>query len=135
MAGKLTVRTVVKITGLGDDVTLDSDDVTMTVPVAHQEGYTVLVTATSTAVQLFDMVDHIALTDIYGVYLKCTVGTLYILVDTTGTATFAASAADLILNVGESCWLPINPAGNLGLKLDGVDVTTAASWSIVGNAP
>ncbi len=135
MAGKLTVRTVVKITGLGDDVILDSDDVTMTVPVAHQEGYTVLTTATSTAVQLFDMVDHIALADIYGVYLQCVVGTLYILIDTAGTATFAAAAADLVLNVGESCWLPVNPDGNLGLKLDGVGVTTAVSWSIAGNVP
>ena len=135
MAGALTVRTVVKLTGLGDDITLDSDDVTMTVPVAHQEGYTVLTTATTTALALFAMVDHILLADIYGVFLQCEAGTLYILVDTAGTSTFAASAADLILNVGESCWLPINPAGNLGLSLDGVGTTTAVSWMIVGNAP
>lgn len=135
MAGELTVRTVVSLTGLGDDVSIDSDAVTMTVPVAFQKGYTVLTAATTTAVQLFDLVDHIALADIYGVYLRCKVGTAYILVDTAGTTTFAAAAADLILNVGEPCWLPINPAGNLGLALDGVGVTTAVEWLVVGNAP
>jgi len=51
-----------------------------------------------------------------------------------GTA-LAAADADLVLDVGESCWLPINPAGNLGLCLDGVGPTTAVSWLIVGNAP
>ena len=135
MAGVCKVRTVVKITGLGDDVTLDSGDVTMTVPVAYQEGYTVLVNATSSAVALFAMIDHIALTDMFGIYLKCEVGTLYIMVDTAGTTTFAAAAADLVLNVGESCWLPINPAGNLGISLDAVGATTAVSWLIVGDVP
>ncbi len=135
MAGVLTVQTIVSLTGLGDTVSIDSDTVIMTVPVAYQEGHTVLVNATSSALALFAMVDHIALTDIYGVYLKCTVGTLYIQVDTAGTTTFAAAAADLVLNVGESSWLPINPDGNLGLALDGVGVTTAVKWLIVGNAP
>ena len=135
MAGALTVQTVVNLTGIGDTVSIDSGSTIMTVPVAFQEGYTVLTTATSTALALFAMVDHIALTDIYGVYLKCVVGTLYIQVDTAGTTTFAAAAADLVLNVGESSWLPVNPAGNLGLALDGVGVTTAVKWLIVGNAP
>ena len=135
MAGALTVQTVVNLTGIGDTVSIDSGSTIMTVPVAFQEGYTGLTTATSTALALFAMVDHIALTDIYGVYLKCVVGTLYIQVDTAGTTTFAAAAADLVLNVGESSWLPINPDGNLGLALDGVGVTTAVKWLIVGNAP
>ncbi len=135
MAGALTIRTVISLTGLGDTVSIDTDAVTMTVPVAYQEGFTVLTTATTTALALFAMVDHIALSDIYGCFLKCEVGTLYIQVDTVGTTTFAAGAADLILNVGEACWLPINPDGNLGLALDGVGTTTAVSWLIVGNAP
>ena len=135
MAGALTVQTLVTLTGLGNTKIVDSTAITMTVPVTYQEGFTVITTATTTALALFAMVDHIALTDMYGVYLKCEVGTLYILVDTAGTATFAAADADLVLDVGESCWLPINPAGNLGLCLDGVGPTTAVSWLIVGNAP
>lgn len=134
MAGAATVTITIAVTGIGDDIDLTNSQA-MTVPVACQHGYTVLTTATTTALALFAMIDHIALADIYGVYLKCEVGTLYILVDTAGTSTFAAAAADLILNVSEACYLPINPAGNLGLCLDGVGVTTAFSWLILGNAP
>ena len=134
MAGELKVRTIAKLTGLGDEVVMDSDEVTMTVPVAHQEGYSV-VDGQTTAIALFDMVDHILLADIYGVFIQAKVGSIYILLNTAGTATFAPAAADLVLNVGESCWLPISPTNNAGLKIDGSAATAAFSWMIVGDAP
>jgi hypothetical protein len=131
MAGAATQTITLTVTGIGDSLTFTNTKA-MTVPVACQHGYTVLSTATTTALQLFAMVDHIALTKIYGVYLKAEVGTVYILVDTAGTTTFAAAAADLVLNAGEACYLPINPAGNLGLCIDGSAVTAAISWAILG---
>lgn len=134
MAGILKVTVKANITGLGKEINFGDEDVVMTVPVEYQEGYTVVETAQTTAIQLFDMVDHIALAKMYGVGIKAEVGTIYILVDTSGTTTFAAAAADLVLNVGEVCWLPINPAGNLGLTIDASAVTDAFSWVIVGGA-
>lgn len=131
MAGAATVDIKVKVTGLGDTVELDSS-CTMTVPVEVQTGYTVLATAGTTALQLFDMVDHIALAKIYGVYIKAVVGTVYIGVDTAGTATLTSATADLVLNVGESCYLPINPDGNLGLTVDGSATSAAIQWVILG---
>ena len=131
MAGAAVVDIKVKVTGIGDDVVANSS-ATMTVPVEVQKGYTVLSTATTTAVQLFDEIDHIALAKIYGVFIKAVVGTVYIGVDTAGTGTLTSATADLVLNVGESCYLPINPAGNLGLTVDGSAVTAAIEWMILG---
>ena len=131
MAGVATVDIKVKVTGLGDTVTVDNS-ATMTVPVEVQSGYTVLSTATTTAVQLFDLVDHIALAKIYGVYIKAVVGTVYITIDTALTATLTSATADLVLNVGEACYLPINPGGNLGLTVDGSAVTAAIQWMVLG---
>ena len=133
MAGALTVTIKAELTGLGDTITLDNE-ATMTVPVEHQEGYTVVETATTTAIQLFDMIDHIALAKIYGVYLKAESGTIYITVDTAGTTSITSTTADLILNEGEAAWLPINPDGNLGLVIDASAVTDAFSWMTVGEA-
>ena len=134
MAGVLKLTTKVNLTGLGEEIDIDTGEVTMTVPVEHQEGYTVVEAAQTTAIQLFDMIDHIALAKIYGVFLKAGSGTIYIVVDIAGTTTFAAAAADLVLNEGEPCWLPINPDGNLGLKIDAAAVTDAFSWMVVGSA-
>ena len=131
MAGTATVTTTLAVTGIGDSFTLTNVKA-VTVPVAEQHGYTVLAAATTTALQLFDNIDHIALDKVYLVYIKCVVGTVYINVDTAGTATFAAAAADLVLNVGESCILPINPAGNLGLTVDASAVTAAIEWCMLG---
>ena len=133
MAGVATVTTTLAITGIGDSFTLTNTKA-VTVPVAEQHGYTVLATATTTALQLFANIDHIALAKVYLVYIKCVVGTTYIQVDTAGTTTFDAAAADLVLAVGESCILPINPAGNLGLAIDGVGITTAIEWCMLGKA-
>lgn len=136
MAGIAKVTINVKVTGLGDDIEFnpDLDAVTMTVPIKVQRGYTVITTATTTAIQLFDMVDHIALDKIYGVFIKAKVATVYISVDTAGTGTITSSTADLILNVGEPCYIPINPDGNLGLVVDGSGVTAAFEWLILGKA-
>ena len=133
MAGAATVSINVKVTGLGDTVEVDNG-VTMTVPVEVQQGYTVLATAGTTAIQLFDMIDHIALAKIYGVYIKAVVGTVYITVDTALTVALTSLTADLVLNVGEACYLPINPAGNLGLVVDGSAVTAAIQWMVLGSA-
>lgn len=130
MAGAASVTITVNLTGLGPDITFSNTKV-MTVPVEWQSGYTVLTAATSTALALFDLVDHFDLDDIYGVYIKAVVGSVYIMVDTAGTTTFAAAAADLVLNVGEAGYLPINPAGNLGLSIDGSAATAAISWIVL----
>lgn len=133
MAGVLTVTINANITGLGEEVDI-KNEVAMTVPVEHQSGYTIVTTATTTAIQLFDMIDHIALDKIYGVYLKAEVGTIYISVDTTGTTSITSTTADLVLNVGEACWIPVNPDGNLGMVIDAYAVTDAFSWLIVGKS-
>jgi hypothetical protein len=133
MAGVATVSIKVEVTGIGNDI-ISSNSATMTVPVEVQTGYTVITTATTTAIQLFDMIDHIALNKIYGVYIKAEVGTIYITVDTAGTGTLTSATADLVLNVGESCYLPINPSGNLGLVVDASAITGAISWLILGKA-
>lgn len=131
MAGVATVAMKVKITGIGDDFEVANSQ-TMTVPVEYQNGYTIVATATTTAIQLFDMIDHIALAKVYGVYLKAEVGTIYITVDTAGTGTITSSTADLVLNVGEACYIPVNPGGNLGMVIDAAAVTDAFSWVILG---
>lgn len=133
MAGSAKVTIKVDVSGIGEEINI-SNTKTMTVPVEVQCGYTVVSTATTTAIQLFDMIDHIALANIYGVYIKAEVGTIYITVDTAGTGTITSATADLVLNVGESCWLPINPDGNLGLVVDASAVTDAFSWLILGKA-
>lgn len=133
MAGIATVKISVDVTGIGNDVSV-SNSVAMTVPVEVQAGYTIVATATTTAIQLFDMVDHIALAKIYGCYIKAEAGTIYILADTAGTGTITSSTADFVLNVGEACYIPINPGGNLGLVVDASAVTDAFSWLILGKA-
>jgi hypothetical protein len=133
MAGVATVKTGLVVTGLGNTVTLTNEKA-LTVPVAQQGGYTVLATAQVTALQLFDLIDHIALNKIYLVYIKAVVGTVYIKVNTAGTATFAEAAADLVLQVGESDILSINPAGNLGLSVDAAAATDAIEWHVLGKA-
>jgi hypothetical protein len=106
--------------------------VDMTVPVEVLTGYTVVETATATALQLFDDVTKIALAKVYGVYIKAELGTIYILINTAGTATFTSTTATLVLNEGEACYLPINPAVNAGLKIDAAANTNAFSYLILG---
>ncbi len=133
MSGVAKVTVKVDVTGIGEEINI-SNAKTMTVPVEVQSGYTVVTTATTTAIQLFDMIDHIALDKIYGTYIKAEVGTIYITIDTTGTGTITSATADLVLLVGEACWLPINAGGNLGLVIDAAAVTDAFSWLVLGSA-
>ena len=133
MAGVATVDMKIKVTGLGNDIIRDNS-VTMTVPVEHQEGYTVLETATTTGLQLFDLIDHIALDKIYFVYIKAVVGTVYVTVDTAGTGTLTSATAQFVLNIGEWDIYSINPDGNLGLVVDGSTVTAAIEWMVLGKA-
>ncbi len=133
MAGVATNTNTIAVTGIGVDET-KTNTKAVTVPIEKQSGYTILTAATTTALQLFALVDHFALNKIYFVYLKCIVGTVYINVDTAGTATFAEAAADLVLNTGESCNLPINPLGNLGVTIDASAVTDAIEWMILAKA-
>lgn len=130
MAGIATVTIRVDLEGLGSDFTISNSKV-MTVPVEWQSGYTVLTAATTTALQLFDLVDHFDLDDIFGVYIKAAVGTVYITVDTAGTGTITSSTADSVLNVGEAEYFAVNPDGNLGLIVDGSAVTAAISWLVL----
>lgn len=131
MAGAATVDIKVKVTGLDEDVICENS-VTTTVPVEYQKGYTILSTATTTGLQLFDLVDHIALDKIFGVYIKAVVGTVYILPDTAGTATLTSATAQFVLNVGNADWYSINPDGNLGFVVDGSAVTAAIKWLVLG---
>jgi hypothetical protein len=133
MAGSAKLTILLNVTGLGREINIEEAK-TLTVPVEHQEGYTVVATAQTTALQLFDMVDHIALANIYGVFIKAEVGTIYIMPDTAGTATFTSTDAVFTLNVGEPAFFPINSTGNLGLKIDAASVTDAFSWTILGKA-
>lgn len=133
MAGTATVTTTLAVTGIGDSFTLTNTKA-VTVPVEERHGYVVLATAGTTALQLFDAVELIALAKIYLLYIKAVSGTVYILPDTAGTATFAAAAADLVLLVGESAIIPINPAGNLGCTIDADGVTAAIEYCFLGKA-
>ena len=131
MAGIATLSMKLKVTGLGKDVEFGTSKA-LTVPVEHQEGYTVVETAQSVAIQLFDLIDHIALTKIYGIGIIAEAGTIYVMPDTAGALTFTSTEAVHTLNVGEPCWLPINPTGNLGLKIDAASITDSFSWVILG---
>ena len=133
MAGSAKVTIEVNVSGLGEEISI-SNTKTLTVPVEVMSGYTVVDTATSTALQLFTDVAKIALAKVYMVYLKAEVGTIYISVDTAGTDSISSATADLVLNVGESCVLPVNPDGNLGMVIDASAVTDAFSWIILGKA-
>lgn len=125
MAGVAKVTTKIDITGLGEEINIDTGAVTMTVPVEHGGSgkYIVHATATATAMQLSDLFPQLALAKIYGVYIKAEVGTIYIMLNTAGTTTFGVTTADLVLLVGESAYIPVNP-----------DLTTANGMTIDASA-
>jgi len=133
MAGKATITVNVNVTGIGDNIDV-SNTKAITVPVEVVHGFTVVATAQTTAIALGSITEHIALAKTIGIYIKAEVGTIYINVDTAGTGTFAAAAADLVLNQSEACFLPINPAGNLGVQIDASAVTDAFSWIVLAKA-
>ncbi len=129
MAGVAKVTTKVNITGLGEEINIDTGAVTMTVPVEHGGSgkYIVHATATTTAIQLSDLFPQLALAKIYGVYIKSEVGTIYIMLNTAGTVTFGVTTADLVLLVGESAYLPVNPGltSANGMTIDAAAITDA----------
>ena len=133
MAGVATETTILKVTGLGNDVTKTNEKI-ITAPVAKQEGYTVLTAATTTALALFALVDHFALNKIYMVYIKAIVGTIYIKANTAGTATIGSGTATFVLKIGESSHFPVNPANNAGFVVDGDSVAAAIEWEILAKA-
>jgi hypothetical protein len=133
MAGVANLAINLKVTGIGNDIEV-SNYQALTVPVEAISGYTVVATATTTAIQLFDFITAIALAKIYGVYLKAVVGTIYIGVDTAGTGTITATTADLVLNTGEATYIPVNPGGNLGMIIDAAAITDAVQWVILGKS-
>ena len=133
MAGASSVVTKLTVTGLGDTRELTNTK-TITVPVEQAGSYTVMSTAQVTALQLSNLAPQIALTKMYMLYVKAVVGTIYIQVDTAGTTTFVAADAHLVLNVGEACILPLNPAGNAGVAFDAAAATDAMKWHLLGKA-
>ena len=133
MAGAASIKTTMTVTGLGDTVEVTNTK-TVTVPVEQADGYTIIATAQATAVQLSDLAPQIALAKMYALYVKAVVGTIYIKVDTAGTTTFLAADAHLVLNVGEACILPLNPAGNAGVAFDAAAATDAMKWHLLGKA-
>ncbi len=133
MAGIATLAVSLKVTGIGDDV-LVANSQTLTVPVEVMKGFTVVETATTTGIQLFDFITSIALAKIYGCYIKAVSGTIYIAIDTAGTGTLTSSTADLVLNEGEGTYLPINPSGNLGCVIDAAAITDTFQWVVLGQA-
>ena len=132
MAGVATLAVSLKITGLTSEEIIKANTATLTVPVETLSGSTVITTATTTGIQLFDFTTAIALAKIYGVYLRSVSGTILVAVDTAGTATLTSATADLVLNEGEGTYIPINPAGNLGMVVDGLAVTDTVEWTILG---
>lgn len=133
MAGVATLAINLKVTGIGDDI-LAANSQTLTVPVEVMKGTTVVTTATTTAIQLFDFVTSIALNKIFGVYIKAVSGTIYVTADTAGTGTITSSTAVHVFNEGEGSYIPINPAGNLGCVVDAAAVTDTFEWIILGKA-
>ncbi len=129
MAGALKVRTIINCSGLGEEYTIDTGEVTMTVPVEHggQGKYIIHHDATTTALQLSTLFPQLALAKIYAVYIKAEVGTIYIMLNTAGSTTFGETTADLRLLVGEHCYLPLNQdltTAN-GMTIDAAAVTDA----------
>ena len=136
MAGALTIRKIANCTGLGEEYTIDTGEVTQTVPVEHGGSgkYVIHHTATTTALQLSTLFPQLALAKIYLVYIKAEVGTIYIMLNTADTATFGVTTADLVLAEGKDCFLPVNPdltTAN-GMTIDAAAVTdafTITAWA------
>lgn len=112
MAGVAKVGLTVDITGIGEEVHIATGKVTMNVPTEHGGSGRYIIHSTGggsgTAIQLTDLFPQLTMGQIYGVYIKAEVGTIYIMLNTSGTTAFASTAADLRLGVGESAWIPVN---------------------------
>lgn len=129
MAGVLKVRTIINCTGLDEEFTIDTGEVTQVVPVEHggKGKYIILHTATTTALQLETLFPQMALNKIYAVYIKAMVGTIYIMLNTSGTSTFGVTTADKVLTAGKAEFILVNPdlSSALGMTIDAAAVTDA----------
>jgi hypothetical protein len=140
MAGAGTLNIKLEVTGLGQTRTFgvdtegNAEDLTLTVPVELASGYVVVATATATALQLSDLAPQIALAKMTYLYIKAKAGTIYLVLDTAGTATFAEAAADIVIQNGDANLISVNPAGNLGVKIDAASATDAFEWALLGKA-
>ncbi len=129
---KIAIKLEVANVGQGVNINPGFNTVTLTVPKETASGYMLIPTATTTAIQLSDIAPQIELTKMYGLWIKAEIGTIFINIDTAGTTTTTSSTAHIVLNVGEECWLPINPDGNAGVTIDGSAVTAAFSFFLLG---
>ena len=140
MAGAATSSMTLEVTGLGQTRTFgvdtegNAEDITNTVPIELASGYVVVATATSTAIQLSTLAPQIALTKMTYLYIKAKAGTIYVVLDTAGTTTFAEAAADIVIQNGDFNYISINPAGNAGVTIDASAVTDAFEWALLGKA-
>jgi hypothetical protein len=137
MAGEATLAIKLSVTGIGDD-TIVQDSIDLTVPVKKLEGYIITTGATATAIALLANITGIALAKVYGVYIEAEVGTIFVTLQTDGTtgSTALTTSADLVLNVGEACYLPYNwnKTGVAGIQVNGSSATDAFSYVILGKA-
>ena len=136
MAGAATSKISVKVTGLGDTIETNPDweTSTLTAPTERSADYVIVATATTTALQLSDLVPHIALAKMDMLYIKAEVGTIYIQYDTAGTTTFGAAAAHNMLTVGKDMKVHLSPTNNAGVTIDAAAVTDAFSYVLTGTA-
>ena len=136
MAGVATSKINMKVTGLDDTVEAnkDFDATTMTVPTERGANYVIVSTATTTALQLSNLVPHIALAKMDALYIKAAVGTIYISLDTAGTTSITSATAQMALTVGQVLFTHINQGGNLGVVIDAAAVTDAFSYILTGTA-
>jgi hypothetical protein len=134
MTASATVGIKVIVDEIGNGIEVYNYKNMANVPAEMENGYVIVETATTTALQLFD-ITKIALAKAYGVYLKSEIGTIYIIPNNaTTTPSVTSLTAVFILNEGEACYLPINPALNTGIKIDAADITNAFSYLILGKA-
>ena len=124
MAGAAKITSKIYITGLGTDAEA-TNSFTTSAPVEYIKQYNIV------SVPLNLDVGNIALTAVYGLWLKAEVGTIYIKLNDTSTAVTAASA-EMILSAGASEYYSINPANNAGIRVGGSAVSAAVSYVILG---
>lgn len=137
MAGEATINTRLRVSGLGSNLDLDSEKTLAKVPVevgGGQGTYVIVATAQTTALQLSDLVPHIPLDKMFKLYIKAVSGSIYLQLDTAGTTTFAAAAADIVIPEGDSDIISLNPDNNAGVTIDAASATDAFEFAVLGEA-
>ena len=130
MAGAATLKTYLKVTGLGNEIN-EYNSFTDTVPVEYIKGYTVI----GTTHQLLDLGD-IAAAKETTLYIKAVVGTIYLLLSTAAAVALTTANADIVLATGESAIIPLNPDNSTSTRIvvDGSAETSAISYVLLGSA-